>query len=102
MLFLTYWELNEEMSVEQRLEIAETLTEEGHFPPDGVEIVRWDLTPDGWGIVLTEADSPAAMHRALLVWRASGDGFFEITKTAPVQPVREAIPNDRELLDSLG
>ena len=68
MLFLTHWKLNEDMSVADRHEIAETLTQEGALPPDGVEILRWDGTPDGWGIVLWETDDHAAMDAALNMW----------------------------------
>ena len=55
MLFLTYWELNEGMSVEERQQVAQKLTSSGLFPPKGVNIIRWDGTPDGWGILVAEA-----------------------------------------------
>jgi hypothetical protein len=35
MLFLTYWELSESMSVEERLQVAQKLTSSGLFPPRG-------------------------------------------------------------------
>lgn len=101
MLFLTYWELNEDMPIQERHQIAARLTEEGHFPPDDVELLRWDATPDGWGIVVAEAESAAAMQRALNVWRASGEGFFETTRTAPALTVQEAVATNRELLEAL-
>lgn len=102
MLFVTYWELNEEMSVETRQKIALKLTEEGHFPPAGVELIRWDATPDGWGILVTEAESAAAVQDALTLWRAAGRGFFESTRTAPATPVEEAIGSAQEILETLG
>lgn len=102
MLFVTYWELNEEMSVETRQKAARKLTEEGHFPPAGVEVIRWDATPDGWGILVTEAESATAIQDALTLWRAAGRGFFKSTKTAPATPVEEAIGNAQEILETLG
>lgn len=99
MLFLTYWKLNEHMSMEQRQEIATTLTEEGLFPPEGVELLRWDGTPDGWGIAVWEADDYAALNEALNVWRASGTPFFEETKTAPAAPATEIISETAALMD---
>lgn len=99
MLFLTYWELNENMSVEERNKIATGLMESGAFPPEGVDIIRWDATPDGWGIVLAEAETAAAMNRAINLWRMSGAGFFKMTKTAPAQPAREVIEEFAELLE---
>jgi len=101
MLFLTYWELNEKMPVDQRMGIVEHLTSSGLFPPENVNIVRWDSTPDGWGILLAEADNAADISRAVNMWRVAGDGFFTITKTSPVLPVKEAVESTTELLKSL-
>lgn len=102
MLFLTYWELNENMSVEDRLRIAQKLTASGLFPPKGVTILRWDGTPDGWGILIVEAESAAAMNHALTLWRAAGAGFFKLTRTSPAQPIPEAVSMTGELLKALG
>lgn len=101
MLFLTYWKLNEDMSVEERQEVAQRLTSSGLFPPEDVEIIRWDGTPDGWGIVIAEAESADAMGRMINMWRVAGDGFFEKTITAPAQPVQEALENTQELIDAV-
>lgn len=102
MLFVTYWELNESMPVRERVEIARRLTEDGHFPPDDVEVLRWDATPDDWGILVLEAASAEAVQNALALWRASGAGFFSTTRTAPAVPVREAVGNTAALLEELG
>jgi hypothetical protein len=101
MLFLSYWELNEAMSVEERLQVAQKLTATGLFPPEGVNIIRWDVTPDGWGVTLMEADHAADIDRAFTMWRAAGVGFFKSTKTAPAQPIQEAMPRIGELLKTL-
>lgn len=104
MLFLTYWKINENLSVERTQEIAEKLTREGLFPPENVELVRWDGTPDGWGIALLEADDYDAVNECLNMWRvaAGGTAFFEETRTAPAAPVQEIIPQQAALLDRLG
>ena len=101
MLFLMYWELNENMPVEERLQIAQKLTSSGLFPPKGVNIIRWDMTPDSWGILIAEAESIAAMDRAISMWRAAGTGFFKYTKTAPAMPVQELMPLTVELLNTM-
>jgi hypothetical protein len=102
MLFLTYFEMNEEMPVAERLQAAQKLTASGLFPPKDVKVVRWDITPDGWGILVVEADNAAALDRGLTLWRATGAGFFRKTRTAPAQPVLEAIPLTAEVLKALG
>lgn len=101
MLFLTYWELNEDMPEEERGQVGQKLTSEGLFPPRGVKILRWDGTPDGWGILLLEADDAADVFRALDLWRAAGAGFFKVTKTAPALPVQELMPLGAEIAQAL-
>ena len=61
MLFLTYWELNEDTPAAQQLQAAQTLMSSGLFPSKDVNILRWDVTPDNWGILLCEAESASAM-----------------------------------------
>lgn len=50
MLFLCYWELNENMPVIDHLKLGKMLLESGLFPPPGIELIRFDMTPDYWGI----------------------------------------------------
>lgn len=103
MLFLTYWELNENMSSQERLDIAGKLMAGGLFPPKGVKVLRWDETPDAWGILLFEADSESSAFTALSIWRAAGAGFFKMTKTAPVVPIGEPlIQAELAQLEALG
>lgn len=87
MLFLSYWELNENMSEAERMAVARKLTQSGLFPPKGVNVLRWDETPDGWGILLIEAETAMAATQTLAVWRMAGAGFFRMTKTAPAFPI---------------
>jgi len=89
------------MSVEQRQEVAEKLTSSGLFPPQNVNIIRWDATPDGWGILIAEAENAADFVQAINMWRAAGAGFFKLTKTAPAMPVQEAMSDTAKLLKAL-
>ena len=102
MQFLAYWELNENMSDADRLQVAQKLTGSGLFPPKGVNIVRWDATPDLWGTLVLETDSEADVFHALALWRAAGAGFFKMTKTAPTLPVQEVIPIVGEIHQAVG
>lgn len=101
MLFVTYWELNEEMSSKERLAVAQKLMSSGLFPPDDVNIIRWDGTADGWGVLIAEAESAAAIGNALNMWRAAGAGFFKTTKTSPAEPVQDGLARGGELLKAL-
>jgi hypothetical protein len=100
MLFLTYWELNEAMPIEQRLQISQKLT--GMLPLKGVNIIQWVITPDAWGILLAEAESVADISQAIDIWRVAGAGFFKYTKTAPAQSIQEHMTQQDGLLKSLG
>jgi hypothetical protein len=101
MLFLTYWELNEDTPAAQQLQAAQKLMSSGLFPSKDVNILRWDVTPDNWGILLCEAESASAINQALVIWRAACPGFFKTTRTAPAMPVQEAMPLTGELLKTL-
>ena len=102
MLFLIYWELNENMPVGERLQIGQKLTSSGLYPPKGVNVIRWDITPDGWGITLVEAENATDVGRSIDMWRASGAGFFKCIKTSPAIPVQEYMPMVGELLKTMG
>ena len=93
---------NQNMDDVQRIQVAQKLTQGGLFPPTGVNIVRWDATPDLWGTLVLEADSEADVFRAIGLWRAAGAGFFKVTKTAPVLPVQEAIPIMAAIHEAVG
>ena len=101
MLFLNHWELNENMSEQERLQIVAKLNSLGLFPPKGVTIIRFDCTPDAWGILLFEADSAAAAIQMLDVWRLAGAGFFKATKTAPAMPIPEAVALSTSIVEAL-
>ena len=101
MLFMTYWELNENMPDQDRLQIADKFTSSGLFPPKGVNIIRWDGTPDNWGILLLEADNAEDVFRAIDLWRAAGAGFFKFTKTSAALPIQEVIPIAADIQQSL-
>ena len=85
----------------ERLQVAEKLMSSGLFPPKGVNIVRWDSTPDLWGTLIVEADNAEDVFRAIGLWRAAGAGFFKVTKTAPLLPVQEVIPVIAEIHQAL-
>jgi hypothetical protein len=101
MLFLTYWELSEATPAAHQIQAAQALMSSGLFPPKDVNILRWDITPDNWGILMCEAESAAAINQALVMWRAACPGFFKTTRTAPAMPVQESIPLTAELLKTL-
>jgi hypothetical protein len=101
MLFITYWELNEDLSVAERMEGAQQLMSAGLFPQEDVNTIRWDITPDGWGVTIFEADNEAAVSRSLNMWRQASPGLFTFTKTSTARPVQEEMETGGELVHRL-
>lgn len=100
MLFLTYWELSENMDPAEATKHVERVLASGLFPGKQIKILRFDETPDNWGILLFEAETATDVAMALDVWRKAGAGFFKRTKTAPVVPIAEFMPIGKKLLEA--
>jgi hypothetical protein len=98
MLFITYWELDEAMSETEKMEATSKLSQVG--PPEGINLLRWDGTPDNWGIIIFEAEKTVDIIKNLALWRTKA-GFFKYVKTAPLIPVEELMPQLTEYLQSL-
>ena len=101
MLFVTYWELNENMPEQERLQASQKVMTSGLFPPKGLKILRWDGTSDGWGIMVVEAESEADVIRGNAMWRSAATGFFKSIKTAPAMPIQEMVPMLAEVTQSV-
>ena len=101
MLFLCYWELNENMPSMQHIGIAKMLTESGLFPPPGVEMIRFDKTPGNWGVTVFKADSAEAAANLIGMWRVAAPGFFKKVKMSPAMPVKDAAASGARLYQSI-
>jgi hypothetical protein len=99
MLFVMYWELSENMSQEAQLQAAQKVMSTGIY--EDVNIIRWDITPDGWGITIFEADSAADIMRTMDMWRTAGTGLFKCTKTSPAMPIQESMTLTGEVVKAL-
>ena len=100
MLFICYWELNENLPTMQHVMVAKMLTEAGLFPPAGVEIIRFDKA-SGWGVTVFKAESAEAATSLITLWRVAVPGFFKKVKMSPAVPVKEAAANAAKLYQSV-
>lgn len=74
MLYIAYYEISNDVPRREILEAGESLMEAGMWPPEGMEVLRWDTTVDGWGVTVAEVDSYETINRSILMWGArSGD-----------------------------
>jgi hypothetical protein len=101
MLFLWYWELNENVALAERLKAAQELMSSGLFPPEGVNVLRFDITPGNWGVTLLEADNAEDVFKTVSIWRAALPGFFKSVKVSPAIPVKDALPLNGALIKSI-
>ena len=101
MLFLCYWELNRNLPTMTHVKIAKMLTEAGLFPPEGVELIRFDKTASGWGVTVFKADSAEAASSLIALWSVAVPGFFKKVKLSPAMPVKDAAANAARLYKSI-
>ena len=100
MLFVTYWELNEGMSQKEKIDVAMRLA--ALHDDSTRKSVRWDITPDNWGVSIFEAETAADVIGLFDMWRAAAPGFFKLTKTAPAMTVEESMELGAANLKMLG
>lgn len=91
MLFIGYYRLADDVEMDEVIEAAQELTESEMWPPDGMEIIRWDTTVNKWGVTIFEADDYETVNRAWEMWRASVPGMSVEEQTAPAAPVEESL-----------
>jgi len=96
-----YWELNEDISGTARLKAVEKLKSAGLFPPENIDVVRFDVTPDYWGITLLNADTVADVSDFINMWRTACPGIFKMTKVSLARPVQESLASASELIKKI-
>ncbi len=100
MLFVSYWELRLDQSTEERTQAVEEQGLIEKTQREGVEILRWDITPSGWGILVMEADDAAAVDKTMTMWRAKQPWFQEV-KVEPAQPIDDHMETLEEIFAEL-
>lgn len=101
MLFITYYELANDVELDEVLEAGNRLIEEGHWPPEGMDVIRWDGTVNRWGVTIAEADDFETIYRAQAMWETLVPGMFAEIKTVPGAPVEEIMAEGGEVLNEL-
>jgi hypothetical protein len=93
MLFISYWELNEEFDPSELADMAQKILSKGLYPTEGVKQIGWyTSTGDFWGITISEADSEEQLVKDSNVWRMAKPGVFKSIKTSPAMELAKAIP----------
>ena len=101
MLFASYWELSENVAVQDQFGAAQKIMSSELFPPQGVNIVHWGITPDRWGVLIIEAENAEQVDRAFYIWRAALAGIFKVSKTAPMLSIQDHMAVAGDVIESL-
>jgi len=93
MLFLSYWELNENITPKDIVKLASELMEKGLWPPEGTEVLGFYTTTDVpiWGITIEEADSVESILKGAAAWTNAKPGIFKVLRVSPAMTAEDAI-----------
>lgn len=93
MLFITYWELNQDFDPSELAEIAQKLMSKKLYPVEGVKQIGFYIsTSDYWGITIEEADNEEQMAKGSNMWRLAKPGYIKVMKTTPAMDATKMIP----------
>ena len=101
MLFLCYLEVNDNKSPQEMEPYMQKALQAGILEPEGIKIIRFDGTPDNWGVITMEADSAMAVERFITTLRAAFPGYFKNFKTSSALSVDEATQLEAEILKTV-
>jgi hypothetical protein len=93
MLFVAYWELNENLNPKDIAKLGAELVEKGLTPVEGVKQLGWYVTSSVplWGVTINEADNAETIFKDMTVWTNAKPGFFKFLKIAPALTAQDAI-----------
>jgi len=93
MLFLSYWELNENITPKDVAELAAKLMEKNLWPPEGTEILGFYTTTEVpiWGITIEEAKSVESILKGAAAWTNEKPGIFKVLRVSPAMSAEDAI-----------
>jgi len=92
-LFLSYWELNENITPKDIVELAAKLMEKNVWPAEGTEVLGFYVTTDVpiWGITIEEAESVESILKGAAVFTNEKPGFFKVLRVSPAMTAEDAM-----------
>ena len=94
MLFLSYWELNENLSPKDVVKVGTGLLEKNLWPVKGVKMLGWYVAAGEvptWGITIEEAKTVEQVMKGVAVWTNAKPGLFKVVKVSPAMTAEEAM-----------
>ncbi len=90
MLYLTYWEINENINPAEIAKVGTKLAQVE--ATEGAEVLSYIVTPDNWGIVLLKIENEEAAFKIVNRWRMALPGVFKSWKGALAMEVEKVMP----------
>ena len=94
MLFISYWELSEELNPKDVVEVAAELMEKKLWPVEGTKIIGWYVAPGEvptWGITITKTETVEQVLKNIAVWTSAKPGIFKVNKISPAMTAEDAM-----------
>ena len=87
MLFVSHWELNENITPEDIVQLAAELMEKNVWPIEGTEVLCFYVTTEVpiWGITIFKAENVEQVLKDVAVWSNTKPGFFKIRRVTPAR-----------------
>ena len=93
MIFIAYWELNNDFDPSELAGVAQTLISKKLWPVEGMKEIAWYVsTSDNWGITIVEAETEEQIVEMTGMWRIAKPGIFKLVKTTPAMEIVKIVP----------
>ncbi|HME55016.1 MAG TPA: DUF3303 family protein [Candidatus Lokiarchaeia archaeon] len=92
MLMIVYWELDPNLKPSDITEAVAELQQRGMWPPEGLKMLGWWVTPDYWGVTVYDVDNEEALMKGASLLRLAKPGIFKVYKASIAMPANEVIP----------
>ena len=92
MIYISYWELDPKLDPSEIADAAQKLINAKMYPLKNSKQIAWYVSPDYWGITITETDSEEDLLSDANMWRMAMPGIFKTIKTSVAQESTKVIP----------
>ena len=89
---IAYWELNPDFDPSELAEVATQLIQKGLYPAEGIKQIAWYVSPDYWGVSISEAENEEANVREVNMWRIVKPGIFKVFKHTTAMQAIDILP----------
>ncbi len=97
MLFLMYFDLNENATPEDIMKGAAVL-QKANIQLEGTETKTWLVTPEYWGIAIVECSDETTLSHGINMWSQASPGIYKQIRYSIALNVEKYAPKLMELI----